>query len=248
MTSEKEQELRARLGPADVVVDIGGGASPFPRADYVIDGLDFEARGKLNTGRSRGAERFTRDTWVQLDLCARQPWPFPDRFFDFATCSHVLEDVRDPIWVCSEMRRIAKAGYIETPSRIVEQSRGVEHPLYAGFYHHRWLVTVNGNQLLFRHKPHSLHSSGRAIVAEVGIWRRINPRYEDLGFDWQGDFQFNEVLPFDEAVENRELVEFAGTCRGLPELTVPLQQPFVHKLKRCLYYWRLRRDAGFRAG
>lgn len=130
------------------VVDIGGGANPNPRADYVIDGLAYEERGALrcagqvSPSAPRVEDRVTRDKWITLDLCERKPWPFPDKFFDYATCTHVLEDVRDPIWVCSEIRRIAKAGFISTPSRVVEQSRGVEHPLYAGYYHHRWLVAV----------------------------------------------------------------------------------------------------------
>jgi len=243
MNSRKADELLARLAPTAVVVDIGGGASPFLRADYVIDGLAYEARGELDGAQKRGVERFTRETWTQLDLCARKPWPFPDRFFDFATCSHVLEDVRDPVWVCSEMRRIAKAGYIETPSRMLEQSRGIEHPLYAGFHHHRWLVTIDGNRLVFRQKPHSLHSCGRAIVAEVGVWRRLNPRYENCALEWQGNFQFGEELLFNEAEVNGELCAFAESCRGLADLTLPLDIPFTHKLKRCIYFWRMRRAA-----
>ena len=47
-------------------------------------------------------------------------WPFPDKTFDFVVCSHLLEDVRDPITVCRELCRVGKAGYIETPSRIRE--------------------------------------------------------------------------------------------------------------------------------
>jgi ubiquinone/menaquinone biosynthesis C-methylase UbiE len=45
-------------------------------------------------------EGFTRDTWVQRDICDHEPWPFEDRQFDFVVCSHTLEDVRDPVWVC----------------------------------------------------------------------------------------------------------------------------------------------------
>jgi hypothetical protein len=39
-------------------------------------------------------------------------------------CSHTLEDIRDPLWVCSEMIRIGKAGYIELP-------RGLQKPVEA---------------------------------------------------------------------------------------------------------------------
>ena len=59
-------------------------------------------------------------------------------------CSHTLEDLRDPLWVCAELVRVAKAGYVEVPSRAAEQSRGWEHPRIAGLSHHRWLIEIDG--------------------------------------------------------------------------------------------------------
>src|SRR5262245_2645151 len=88
------------------VIDVGGGASPFPRADYVIDFVPYERRASLGEMRLEYQPRYSESTWVKWDLCDHKPWPFPDKFFDFATCSHLLEDIRDPIWVCSELCRI----------------------------------------------------------------------------------------------------------------------------------------------
>ena len=51
-----------------------------------------------------------------------------DGFFDFAICSHTLEDVCDPVWVCEELARVAKAGYIEVPSRLEEQAWSFQGP------------------------------------------------------------------------------------------------------------------------
>src|SRR5262245_2698480 len=143
-----ERIFRELPGDA-VVIDVGGGASPFARADYVIDALPYEERSKLGTHELGIEPRYSRERWVQFDMCARDAWPFEEKFFDFATCSHLLEDIRDPIWVCAELSRIAKAGYIELPSRITEQSLGVEHPSYTGYYHHRWLVSENDGELEF---------------------------------------------------------------------------------------------------
>jgi len=206
----------------------------------VIDGLSYDERGALDGVAPRDEERFGRNSWTQLDLCERKPWPFPDNRFDYATCTHVLEDVRDPIWVCSEISRIAKAGYIETPSRVVEQSLGVEHPLYAGYYHHRWLVEAKDDCLLFRLKPHSLHSLRSAIVARVGIRREINPEHAVTSLEWKGAIRCEEVLSFDEAAVNCELCDFAGRWRGRPGLTVSAGAPFPAMLKRFVYYLRLR--------
>ena len=82
--------------------------------------------------RRAPARALQRDTWIQRDICDREPYPFDDDELDFVICSHTLEDVRDPIWVCSEMARIAKAGYIEVPSRLEEQSYGFQGPGRAG--------------------------------------------------------------------------------------------------------------------
>src|SRR5437870_11794806 len=110
--------------PADaVVLDIGAWGKPFTRADWVLDYMPYETRG-LYGKDGEDPERFTADTWVIWDICDRRPFPFSDKQFDFVICSHTLEDIRDPVWVCSELNRIGKAGYIEVRSRLEEQCDG----------------------------------------------------------------------------------------------------------------------------
>jgi hypothetical protein len=225
------------------VVDVGGGAAPFPRADYVIDAMPYEKLGAGSDGNIHKklgiSPRYSVDRWIQTDLCDRRPWPVADKAFDFAICSHLLEDIRDPIWVCSELRRIAKAGYIEVPSRVVEQSKGVENPRHAGYYHHRWLITRKGNGLEFRHKPHVLHSVKDAIVTQLSPGRRISPRHAIVTLDWTQDFEGIEVLEFDERKVINELCEFAAEARCLPNLTAKVPSPMVLSLKRRIFYYRL---------
>lgn len=241
MLQTKALEIYRRLPSSARVVDVGGGGAPFPRADYVLDLGSYENRARLGRLDIGCPERFSRETWIRTDVCAREPWPFENKFFDYAICSHLLEDVRDPVWVCSELSRVARAGYIETPSRIVEQSRGVEHPVYAGFYHHRWLVETRDGRLLFRHKSHSIHVLREAIVVELGVAQRINPQYEFLTFEWEGTIQAEEVIETDEQRVNEELCAFARVARQLPHLVVELRMPLKRKLSRAFYFWRLRR-------
>ena len=106
------------LSDEALVLDVGGWAVPFPRADWILDLGAYETRGRWGYEGDRADERFTAETWVRRDICDRAPWPFADGQFDFAICSHTLEDVRDPLWVCSELARVAAAGYIEVPSRL----------------------------------------------------------------------------------------------------------------------------------
>jgi hypothetical protein len=73
-------------------------------------------RGWYAPPQGGGREWFGRGTWIQRDICDREPFLFKDKEIDFVVCSQTLEDVRDPLWVCSEMIRVAKAGYIEVPA------------------------------------------------------------------------------------------------------------------------------------
>ncbi len=245
MDLSQARRLLSEIAPDARVVDVGGGASPFQRANHVIDALSFDESGAGSDGnahRSLGVEpRFSRETWTQVDLCDRRPWPFADKTFDFAVCSHLLEDVRDPIWVCSEMSRIARAGYVEVPSRVEEQSRGVENPCYSGYCHHRWLVSRVGDALEFRHKPHLLHSINDAIVTDVSPGRRINPRHSVLSLDWVGSIGAREILEFREQAIVDELCAFAHQARMLPDLTVEVSMPLSRRVKRHMLYRRMAR-------
>ena len=239
------RRLLSELPDRAVVLDVGGGAAPFPRADYVIDALPFESAGAGSHGNAHHAmcmtPRYERERWIRIDLCERRPWPFGDKFFDYAICSHLLEDVRDPIWICSELRRVAKAGYIEVPSRIEEQSRGVEHPGYAGYHHHRWLITLENDALEFRHKPHVLHSLNDAIVTNLAPGWRINPRHASIALFWNESFRASEVLEFNEQAVIDELCCFARKAKRLPDLSVRVPMPFVARIKRHMLYRRLSR-------
>jgi hypothetical protein len=152
-----------RLSDDDLVLDVGAWVKPFPRADWVLDLLPYETRGLYGYDREARApeERFSAETWVQRDICDREPWPFADGRFDFAICAQTLEDVRDPVWVVSELARVARAGYVETPSRAAEQSLRVEGP-WAGWSHHRWLVEATGSSLRLTFKPAVLHARPEA--------------------------------------------------------------------------------------
>ena len=155
--------------PADgLVLDVGGWAKPLARADWVLDLLPYETRGLYGGGPSSPAgaqsERFTAETWVQRDVCDRAPWPFADGQFAYAVCSHTLEDLRDPVWVCAELSRVARAGYVEVPSPAAELTWG-QHGPWVGWSHHHWICEVDGGGLVFTHKPHLLGAAGRHLPA-----------------------------------------------------------------------------------
>ena len=101
LEASRERILRELPGEA-VVLDVGGWAKPWHRADWVIDLMPYETRGLYGGDDQPASGRALRrvDSWVVRDICDREPWPFADDQFDFVVCSHTLEDVRDPVWVC----------------------------------------------------------------------------------------------------------------------------------------------------
>jgi Methyltransferase domain len=181
-----EERLLARLSEDDLVLDVGGGRSPLTRADWVIDRLPYAAAEP-----PQGA-RFTAATWVERDICDREPWPFDDGQFDFVVCSHVLEDVRDPVYACSELVRVARAGYLEVPSRLQEQSWGVVGP-WVGWSHHRWLVDVEAGRVEFVHKPHGIHGRESAHFAP-GFHDGLTAEDKVQALWWEGSFEFGERM------------------------------------------------------
>jgi Methyltransferase domain len=179
----------ARLPPDALVLDVGGGARPFSRADVVLDILPFERRGQLGFNGDRAEQRFSAQTWIQRDICDREPWPFDDKQFDFAVCSHTLEDVRDPVFVAGELQRVAAAGYIEVPSLREELTYGIQGP-WVGWGHHRWLVFVSERGLEFLFKHHVAERTGSHLPA--GALAGLTPEQRVQTLWWEERFTARE--------------------------------------------------------
>ncbi len=121
--------------PSDAkVLEIGPGFVPFPKANFFVDYRDLP--------------HIHKDQKVSIDL-NRSQLPFADKTFDFVYCRHVIEDMTNPFLLLSEMERVAKAGYIETPSPSAEMVRGIDgaSPPFRGYHHHHFVVWVHENQL-----------------------------------------------------------------------------------------------------
>ena len=89
------------------VLEVGGGDSPSPRADVLVD-FALEPR-------ERWGGRIERDD-RPLVLARGEALPFRDKSFDYVIAFHVLEHSEHPEVFLSELQRVAAAGYIETPS------------------------------------------------------------------------------------------------------------------------------------
>lgn len=178
--------LNARLPKGARVLEIGPGSVPFARADVFVDFVDVDTVPK--------------DKLIKCDV-ANEPLPFADKSFDFVVCRHTLEDMFNPFPVCAEMSRVAKAGYVETPSPIAEMCRGVDGtaPPYRGYHHHRYFVWDSGEDLRFVSK-YPLIEHMTLEEDKLTNTLRAGARYWNTYFMWSGGLKFRHLqspLDFD---------------------------------------------------
>ena len=222
MFEDSLKRISASLSDSARVLDVGGWARPLNRADWVLDLMPYDTRGMLGHDGDE-EERFVPEKWVQRDICAREPWPFGDDFFDFVVCSHTLEDVRDPVWVCSELQRVARAGYIEVPSRLEEQSWDVQGP-WVGWGHHHWLIDVDAEDVAFVFKPHIIGGlAGSAFPAGFADGLGDRDRIQMLW--WDGAFTFRERLFYEPDELNGYLTDFVREHLGRAPAPTPADRP-----------------------
>lgn len=121
-----------------LVMDLGSGHNPHPRADVLVDRYLLN-----NADRSGQAAIFPPDK--PIVVADAGALPFKDNVFDFVICSHLAEHIQDVDSFCSELNRVAQRGYIESPSKLAETLR--HNPI------HRWFVTIRHGVLCFNSTP-----------------------------------------------------------------------------------------------
>ena len=118
------------------IVEVGPGKIPFPLATRFVGYNEF------------------RSDYIPVDI-DENPLPFGNKELDFIYSRHVLEDIQNPNYAIREMIRCSKSGYAETPSPLVEITKGVDaedtSKFYAGYHHHRYIVwsDMEKNEMYF---------------------------------------------------------------------------------------------------
>jgi SAM-dependent methyltransferase len=119
------------------VLDVGSGHNPHRRANVLVDkyaGPDEHRSGRPLQFSAR----------VPLVIADAEALPFRDKVFDYVIASHVAEHVANPVRFCTELIRVARAGYIETPGKIGEIL--LWEPI------HKWFVYAVRGCLVFEKK------------------------------------------------------------------------------------------------
>ena len=115
--------------------------------------------------------------------------------FDFAICSHTLEDISTPMVPAKMMGRVAKAGFIAIPSKFAEFD-SPENPDVAGYIHHRWIFTLPAfGGLMAYPKVNFFESAKTNFKKDIGHDESHfqNSDKEDLAFYWENSVDLEIV-------------------------------------------------------
>ena len=232
------------IRPSDFVLEIGSGHHPRHEAHVLCDRF-------IEEDRERGGALVADRPVVQADA---QALPFADQSFDYAICAQVLEHVEDPERMLLELMRVARRGYIETPSEIAEW-------LY-GWPFHRSVLNVVDGKLLIRRKTFTppfgelFHVLGERDAA----FRHFHLTHNALllvQYEWEGRIDYvilpEDAVPLD--LTSKEVVEMlwrriARSSRGErwgPSLKRLVPKPIVAWGKSLLARSRARRGRDLRS-
>lgn len=131
----KEAQRHVPCPPATgLVLEVGSGQSPHPRADVLVDKYVADDFERPQEGAIDLAKPFVVADGHQL--------PFADASFLYVIALHVLEHANDPERFADELSRVAHAGFVQVPSSVSE--------LTFGWPYHPWLIDREGDTLVFR--------------------------------------------------------------------------------------------------
>jgi SAM-dependent methyltransferase len=176
---------RLGIGRHDRVLEIGSGGRPHSRSNVLLDRF-------VDDGHREGRV-LVRDQRPLL-IADGEALPFRDQSFDYCICMHVLEHVEHPERLLAEMQRVARAGYIETPTELFDWMFSV--PPYTEI--HRWFVNAAGGELVLtrktpdnsRHRFAHLFDVLRAEDPHFERWLEKRPHLFTVQHEWRGMIRY----------------------------------------------------------
>lgn len=125
-----------KIKKSDRVVEIGPGHNPSFRSNVIVEKFI-----ETNYHRCGDVKIYPHQTFINAD---GENLPFKDKEFDYIICNQVLEHAEDPALFIEEHCRVAKRGYMETPSLLGEFLFPKES--------HKWIILDIDNKLVLLEK------------------------------------------------------------------------------------------------
>ena len=138
-------------------------------------------------------EEFRKKNLPYTQITPNQKLPFKDKEFDYVILSHVMEHVPNLLEFKSEIERIAKAGYIELPTKLNDNMVfGCDEEILG----HKWWFEFDDDNLKLLYTPKVDAIEKFLSVAQV--WK-FQEYYEDsflLQFYWNDSFELKKREPY----------------------------------------------------
>lgn len=190
---EKIKAEKAK-NPNYTVVDIGGVTNGWT-SDIIDLLVDINTTDTFNS--------------LSVDICSTeslikiQNYVEEHGMFDYAICTHTLEDIFNPIDILKILPTIAKRGVIAMPSANTEFSRCENHH-WLGYIHHRWIFDHNDTTMLIIPKISVLE----ALCGNRFLYKKAQ---EEIRYEWETSipytlFMDNYLGPSAAAVINHYTV------------------------------------------
>jgi hypothetical protein len=176
-----KQNLRIRRlsNPTYRVIDLGGvagGGWTNEICDLVVD-----INSPLDDPKAIAVDICDPDSWLKLFDITKK-----DGLFDYAICTHTLEDIYNPILPLKFLPKIARAGIITMPSMRTELSRPESND-WLGYIHHRWIFDQEDGQMLLAPKLSFLESLVKNTVS-------YDPQRYEIRYEWQQGIPFKQFM------------------------------------------------------
>jgi len=180
--------IAMNIKDSDLVLEIGSGHNPKPRSDVLCDKLpedDAQRGGKIIQDRP----------FITAD---GQYLPFADKSFDYIISCHVLEHTESPALFLSELMRVGKAGYIETPTEIGEKLYGWEY--------HKWVLKNDSGKLIIKKKTKDSQFGQlfHHLYATDHNYARFHTTHHNLfliQYEWYGKIDYEIVESSDDLID-----------------------------------------------
>lgn len=180
-TSRHKLKIAAR----SLVLDVGSGHNPHPRANVVTDKFIDS-----NFHRADNIKVLKKQRFVEAD---GERLPFQDKEFDYVICCHVVEHVDDPAKFLNELSRVGKMGYLEAPSLIGE--------FLIPKASHKWVLLELENKIIMVDKMRlgltSSHDFGDVFLTFLPkvsfgykIFQRTQPQIFTVNVEWKDSIDF----------------------------------------------------------
>lgn len=194
-----------KIKPTDRILDVGGSMNQHPEVaiDTLVDAIRPEESKHYKS-------KLLAKNFIRVDLNTEK-FPFRDNEFDFCLCTHTLEDLTYPFGAIKEISRVAKRGYIATPSfgkditlshvNFTDWRTGVRR--VPGYAHHKWLFYKKGGVMNVVPKNYPLlYSSEFQFIKWTGE--------DEFQYYWEKEISYKEFkdINFDELIyEYRNFVK-----------------------------------------